>query len=194
VHQRVEDVAEDPDEGQAVLGPGLRQAPQLLRLLAGGHLRIRHGNRGHRAELPDGRSFVVFRETTCDGGDLDATVTLAVWFHLRAVPAGARWRRFLFERESILNTILYAGFEGYRVKLWMVDPVTSDYAGLYAWRGEEEAEAYARYITSVLRPLAVPGSIGYEVVEVRLDHYLASTGASVRLAATPTGGGGHPGE
>jgi hypothetical protein len=176
-------VQEDGGAGAPVLWPGLRCAARVLQLLAGGRLRIRHGNRGHRAEMPDGRSFTVFRETTCDGGDLDGTVTLAVWFHLRGVPAGARWRRFLFERESILNTVLYAGFEGYRVKFWMVDPVTCDYAGLYAWHGHDQAEAYARYITSVLRPLSVPGSVGFEIVEVRLDHYLASTSAGVRSAA-----------
>jgi hypothetical protein len=102
-------------------------------------------------------------------------VTLAVWFRLRAVPPGAWFRRWLFERESILNTLLYAGVEGYRVKLWMVDPRSSDYAGLYQWAGAASAARYARYITSVLRPLSVPGSVGFQVVpDVSLAAYLAS--------------------
>jgi hypothetical protein len=132
---------------------------------------------GSVAHLPDGRRFVLFRKTSCEQDDDSHPVVLAVWFHLRWVPARARVRRYLFERESILNTILYAGFDGYLVKLWMVDPETSDYAGLYQWNGYPAAERYARYITAVLRPLSTPGSVGYELVDgVRLDDHLRSTG------------------
>ena len=41
---------------------------------------------------------------------------------------------------------------GYRIKLWMVDPASSDYAGLYEWSDPGQAETYARYITAVLVP------------------------------------------
>ena len=40
---------------------------------------------------------------------------------------------------SILNTLMFAGFPGYIVKLWMVDRTTSDYAGLYTWNGRSAA-------------------------------------------------------
>jgi hypothetical protein len=60
------------------------------------------------------------------------------------------------------------------VKLWMVDPQTADYAGLYSWRSAEEAETYGRYITSVLRPLSRRGSIGYRVLPNTLEDYLSS--------------------
>ena len=80
-------------------------------------------------------------------------------------------RRFLFERLCLVNTLLFAGFDGYRVKLWMVDPDTSDYAGLYSWRSAEEAELYARYIVGVLSPVCTAGSVGYQVVPgVALEH------------------------
>jgi hypothetical protein len=164
-----------------VLVDACRCAGRVLVLLTRRRLHLRRGNVGASAQLPDRRRFVVFRETTCDRGDLEGSVTLAVWFHLRFVPAGGRLRRFVFERESILNTLLYAGFEGYRVKLWMVDPATSDYAGLYAWSTHESAERYASYITAVLRPLSVAGSVGYEIRTERLDAYLAKTGSAVRL-------------
>jgi hypothetical protein len=166
---------------RGVVVAACRCAVRVVVLIAHRCLHLRRGNVGATAELPDGRRFVVFRETTCDQGALDDSVTLAVWFHLRFVPAGGRFRRFLFERESILNTLLYAGFDGYRVKLWMVDPATSDYAGLYAWSDAELAERYARYITAVLRPLSVAGSVGYEIRSERLDRYLAATGSAVRL-------------
>jgi hypothetical protein len=62
----------------------------------------------------------------------------------------------LFERLCLVNTLLFAGFDGYRVKLWIVDPDTADYAGLYSWRSAEEAEVYARYIVGVLSPSLQP--------------------------------------
>ena len=75
-------------------------------------------------------------------------MTLAVWFHLRWIPPGASVRRWFFERLCILNTLLFGGFPGYLVKLWMVAPPTSDYAGLYSWASAGEAEHYVRYITA----------------------------------------------
>jgi hypothetical protein len=146
---------------------------RVLGLLARRRLHLRHEEVGAVVPLPDGRRFVVYRHTTCDGAGDDQLVTLAVWFHLRGVPPGARVRRYLFERESILNTALYAGFPGYRVKLWMVDPTSSDYAGIYEWNGTEAAARYGRYITAVLRPLSVRGSVGYQIVEgTNLVEYL----------------------
>ncbi len=102
-------------------------------------------------------------------------VTLAVWFHLRGMPAGSRVRRYLFERLCLANTLLFAGFEGFRGKLWMVDPRTADYAGLYSWRSAAEAEVYARYIVGVLSPLSVKGSVGYQVLpDMQLEQLLGS--------------------
>ncbi len=99
-------------------------------------------------------------------------MTLAVWFHLRGIPPGSRFRRFMFERLCLVNTFLFAGFPGYLVKLWMVDPRTADYAGLYSWRCAEEAGTYADYITHVLTPLSAPDSVGYRILPGTLDSYL----------------------
>jgi hypothetical protein len=167
--------------GVPVAGDMGRCAVATARLLGRHQLHLHRENLGRRAALPDGREFVVFRESTCESGALDDTLTLAVWFHLWAVPSEARWREWAFERESILNTVLFAGFDGYRVKLWMVDPATFDYAGLYAWHGVDAAQHYATYITTVLRPLSVGGSVGYELSQRRLDEHLASTGSAVEI-------------
>ena len=149
-----------------------RCAGVVARLAVTGRLHVDRTGRGRRMRLPDGRRFVVFRDTSRDRTSDAPPVTLAVWFHLRGVPAGARVRRYLFERESILNTVLYAGFDGYERKLWMVDPGSSDYAGLYRWAGEDAARRYARYITAVLRPLSVPGSVGFTIVaDATLDDF-----------------------
>ncbi len=156
-----------------VVRPAAKCALRTVRLLARHRLHLRSDRVGREFHLPDGRRYEVFRESMCDGPAGERPVTLAVWFHLRGVPPGARIRRFLFQRGSIVNTLLFAGFEGYRVKLWMVSPSTSDYAGLYSWSSHESAERYARYITAVLSPLSIPGSVGFEILaDVALEDYL----------------------
>jgi hypothetical protein len=89
----------------------------------------------------------------------------------------------LFERGCIVNTMLFAGFDGYAVKLWMVDPETSDYAGLYSWSSAAEADRYGSYITNVLRPLSRAGSLGYAVLPAtELESYLLGGAQSVSSA------------
>jgi hypothetical protein len=140
-------------------------------------LHLHRGRLGESVALPDGRTFVVFRESSCDTEGA-SPVLLAVWFRLRAIPPGARVRRWLFERACIANTMLFAGCDGFLVKFWMVDPATSDYAGLYSWRSESEAARYGRYITGILRPWCVPESVGFEVfADLTLDAYLKSFAA-----------------
>jgi len=92
------------------------------------------------------------------------------------IPPGARIRRWLFERVCIVNTVLFAGFGGYQSKLWMVEPATSDYAGLYSWAWPSEAERYGQYITSVLAPFSVRGTLGCQILpDVKLNEYLKPT-------------------
>jgi hypothetical protein len=151
-------------------------AARTIRLLATRRLHLPRTHVGREVALPDGRRYVVFRESTCDAATAgDAPVMLAVWFRLRAIPPGARVRRRLFERLCIVNTLLFAGCAGYLVKLWMVNPATSDYAGLYSWSSAEAADAYGRYITAILRPFCCRGSTGFHVsADTTLAGYLDS--------------------
>lgn len=161
-----------------VLGDASRCAVRVTRLLVAGDLHLRGARVGSRVQLPDGRAYTVFRESTRDGSASGESVTLAVWFHLRGVPPGGRLRRWLFERLCIVNTVLFAGFDGYVVKLWMVDPQSADYAGLYSWGSSDEAERYAAYITAILRPLSVPGTVGYQILRDRsLEDHLRESSA-----------------
>ena len=128
-------------------------------LLARRQLHLQRDRLGTVVEVDDGRCFTIFRESSSSEPCTGEPMRLAIWFHLRWMPRGARVRAFLFERESILNTLLYAGFEGYRTKLWTVDRDSYDYAGFYTWRGRADAERYARYAVRMLRPISVPGSV-----------------------------------
>lgn len=149
-------------------------AARSVGLLLRRRLHLRAARVGLKVALPDGRPYVVFRESTCDQATSRDPVMLAVWFRLRAIPPGARVRRWLFERLCIVNTVLFAGCDGYLVKLWMVNPATSDYAGLYSWSSPASAERYGRYIAGVLRPLSQEASVGYQVFsEWTLEGYLA---------------------
>ncbi len=160
-----------------------RCAARVVALLFEGRLHLNGGRVGEVVALPDGRRFEVFRESSCDT-TATAPVMLAVWFRLRAIPPGARIRRRLFEHACLVNTMLFAGCAGFLVKLWMVDPLTSDYAGLYSWRSAAEAAHYGRYITSILRPWCVRDSVGFEVFErATLDGYLDDSANDSVLAS-----------
>ncbi|HEY6533230.1 MAG TPA: hypothetical protein VIY72_13055 [Acidimicrobiales bacterium] len=128
-------------------------------------LHLRHARVGTVVVLPQGEMFRVFRETTSDAAGPEPEVQLLVRFHLKGTDPGHRFRSWLFERESILNTVLYAGCEGFNTKLWLVDHVTADYAGLYTWAGRESARRYGEYISAVLRPLSTPGSVSFQLLE-----------------------------
>ena len=61
------------------------------------------------------------------------------------------------------------GFPGFWSKLWISDPATGTYRGLYAWDGAERAVDYADHLVRLLtpcRPVArsattsLPGSVG----------------------------------
>jgi hypothetical protein len=113
-----------PLEHQPLVVQALLCAKRTIELLFRQQLHLRRARIGALVTLPDGRKFTVFRESVCDGDAGSGRTTLAVWFHLRGIPAGSRVRRFLFERLCLANTVLFAGFAGYRVKLWMVDPIS----------------------------------------------------------------------
>jgi hypothetical protein len=149
-------VGPDPHVGRQMVSCALRTLARLRRR----QLHLHRDRIGTVIVLPDGRPYLVFRESTCDEPSQEPPVTLLVWFHLKGMGPSHPRRSWLFERESILNTFLYAGCTGFERKLWLVDRTTAGYAGLYTWRGEEAAAGYARYITAVLRPLSVPGSVG----------------------------------
>jgi hypothetical protein len=160
-----------------VLRGALHSAARTLVLLVRHRLHLRQDRNGRVVETDRGK-LVVFRESTCDGVR-PGTVTLFVWFHLRGVPKASFVRARVFERLCILNTPLFAGWEGYRVKLWMVEPLDLGYAGLYSWTTRAEAERYGEYITAVLRPLSVSGTVGFEVYDETLEAHLAARWACV---------------
>jgi hypothetical protein len=126
--------------------------------------------------MTDGRTYVPFRNTRKNESRWSAGGVAAILhprFHLTVLSPRRRRLHAVFRAVCIVTTPFFVGLPGFRSKLWMVDPVTGDFAGLYEWDDVESARAYAERLTPVLRMLARPGSVTYELVtEPSLDAYL----------------------
>jgi menaquinone-dependent protoporphyrinogen oxidase len=142
-----------------------RRGPQLVLsslarfpgLVAHHTLRLRRGRLGRTYRLCDRHSYQVFRETTRPIDDERPTV-IEVGFRLKVL-GSAPVPHWLFQRLCILTTPFWSGFDGFGTKLWMVDPNTRSYAGIYEWRDASHARTYLRVLLPVLRAVSVPGSV-----------------------------------
>jgi hypothetical protein len=131
---------------------------------------------GDRLRFEDGTTSRVFRETVLDAPTPEPAL-LVVQFRLRLL-GRARLTHRLFRAESIANTPLFAGFAGFRSKLWLCDAETGTYRGIYEWDGADRASAYAETLARLLRLVSEPGTVKYRVVaRTRRDEYLARRGS-----------------
>jgi hypothetical protein len=128
----------------------------------------------------DGTSAPVYRETVIDYGAAPARCVLVVTFTLRWVRG---WGHAVFRAESLLNTVLFAGFPGLVSKLWLANDSLGRYRGVYEWDGPERADRYARALWRVLALVSVPGSIHYVVLPgLARDDFLREPQATGELA------------
>lgn len=132
------------------------------RLAAAGGLRSPRVHVGRRITFADGTTSVVFRETVRHVPIAHPAV-LVVRFRLRLIGAHPL-PHAVFRRESALHTPLFAGFPGFRTKLWLADHDTAIYRGIYDWDGVDRAFAYAAPLSRLLRLVSERGSVAYHVV------------------------------
>jgi hypothetical protein len=118
-----------------------------------------------RLHFDDGTTSFVFRETALRGGEPADPAVLVVQFRLWAL-SGPLLHAF-FRRECVLHTPLFAGFPGFRSKLWASDTTTGVYRGLYEWDGADLAASYAATLARLLRPFSTRGSVRYQVIPGR---------------------------
>jgi len=134
-------------------------------------LRLPRTHVGTRLRFADGTSGRVYRETVARRPPTVDPCVLAVCFRMRGVSG---WGHAVFRWESLLNTLLFAGFPGFVSKLWLAHDDRGTYRGLYQWDGADDAEAYARALWRVLALVSVKGSIDYRVIPgLRRDDLLA---------------------
>jgi hypothetical protein len=154
------------------------------RLLLSRRLRLPRENVGRALAFADGSNSRVFRETVWTGPPTRDPALLVVRFQLRLV-GRSRLLHAAFRKESIANTPLFAGFPGFRSKLWMSDAQTGVYRGLYEWDGAGPAASYATSLAALLRPVCVRGSVAFHVEPgVRRDEVLRGSAAVGDARAT----------
>jgi hypothetical protein len=142
------------------------------RLLTRRQLRQPSGNVGRELAFADGTTSRVFRETVQVGAPTADPALLVVRFQLRAISHSLTLHA-LFRIESTANTPLFAGFPGFRSKLWATDLQTGVYRGIYQWDGAERATYYAATLVRLLRPVCLPGSVDFHVEPgIRRDDFL----------------------
>lgn len=105
------------------------------------------------------------------GAALVDPVALAVTFRLRRVSSPG-WHA-AFRAESLLNTVLFVGFEGFVSKLWCGHDERGRYRGVYQWDGARAAEAYVASLHVILTLVSEPGSIHHVVIPGCRDDLVA---------------------
>lgn len=113
-------------------------------------------------DFGDGTSSRVYRETISTAPRTGSPCLLVVAFRLRLIKHNSTGHA-LFRAESLLNTPMFAGFAGFRSKLWLTDAETAVYRGVYEWDGREQARFYAETLSRLLRLVSVRDSVRYHV-------------------------------
>lgn len=169
-------------------------AREWTRLARAGQLTSPHDRLGMPLRFADGGRSFVFRETARVDPPPAEPALLVISFRLAAL-GSVPVLHAAFRRECVLHTPLFAGFPGFRSKLWVDDVESGVYRGIYEWGGAEAAEAYARRMVALLAPFSSAGTARHHVVAgVPRDRYLIAPetvpGAGTddawwRLAAPP---------
>jgi len=107
---------------------------------------------GARLAFADGTTSTVFRETRAVDVTTDEPIVLVIRFRLALLDDLAPLH-LGFRHECVLHTPLFAGFPGFRSKLWLDDRDTRMYRGVYQWDGFDAAVAYAGRMVGLLAPV-----------------------------------------
>jgi hypothetical protein len=163
------------DERHSAVGAFASSALVTARLLWARRLRLPRHTVGRHIFFADGSASRVYRETT-RLEPICHPAALVVAFRLRLV-GRMRLLQAVFRAESILNTPLFAGFPGFRTKLWLTDERTGVYRGVYDWEGAGEARHCATTLARLLRLVCVPGTVVAHVEDgMRRDELLEGVG------------------
>jgi hypothetical protein len=137
-------------------------------------IHLRKDRLGQIFQVENKGKFKIFRETVNLEEINESPVVLVVGFRLKIIGSN-RALHWLFQRICILTTPFWAGFRDFHTKLWMVDPKTKNYLGIYQWFGEQNTQNYLDFLIPVLSFFSVKNSIWYKIYPNReLEEYLKS--------------------
>jgi hypothetical protein len=138
-------------------------AREWMRMAARHRLARPGDHAGAMLSFKDGTTSRVFRETVVVGAATSEPVLLVIGFRLAFLddlgPLHAGFRR-----ECLIHTPLFAGFRGFRSKLWLQDEETRVYRGVYQWDGEKDAATYAARMVGLLTPFSNRGTARHHLV------------------------------
>ena len=153
-------------------------AVEWARLARGGRLRSPREHIGAALAFADGSRSVIFRETARVDPPAAEPVLLVIAFRL-AMLGSVRPLHAAFRRECVLHVPLFAGFPGFRSKLWLDDVDTGVYRGVYEWGDRELADAYAHRMVALLAPFSTAGTARFHLVpELPRDRFLTDPEAA----------------
>jgi len=129
---------------------------------------------GTLLEVENRGAYEIFRETVNAQRLQASPVVMVVGFRLKAI-GSSPMLHYLFQRVCIITTPFWSGLPGFYIKLWMVDPVTKNYAGIYEWEGTGNAQVYMDNLIPVLQAVSVKDSVWHTVYNSReLETYVAT--------------------
>ena len=159
-----------------------------------GRIRFPRERLGDVLEMPDGDTFIVYRETVLQPAAQDAPQPGVVLVFAMQVPdrtAGTTLRGVLFDPLANVATPFFAGMPGFRRKLWLAGEFPGEFLELYEWAGAEDAERFVTVLRSILDPFDFAGSVSFEVVtEDSIDEYVDARSISWRDEVAREGGRG----
>lgn len=136
-----------------------------------GRLHLNRSRLGNSYAIDEGGIYTVFRQTDGNDGVGGEPVVLVVGFRLKLIRS-SRIMHWIFQRVCILTTPFWSGFPGFRIKLWMVDPQTKNYLGIYEWAGKENAEHYASTLEKILHFFSTKDSVWYKIHPAKFKSYI----------------------
>ena len=153
-------------------------AREWARMSAGHRLTRPIDHVGDTLTFADGTTSRVFRETLVADVATSAPALLVIKFRLAFLDDLAPLHA-AFRRECLIHTPLFAGFRGFRSKLWLDDDRTRIYRGIYEWDGAEDAAAYAARMVGLLAPFSNRETAEAHIVPgLTVSGYLTDPGAT----------------
>jgi hypothetical protein len=127
-------------------------------------IHLKKKNIGVNYILPGHGVYKIFRETVGEDKRHEKKVSFVVGFRLRLIGSHA-FLHWVFQRVCIVTTPFWSGLRGFHIKLWMINPTTNKYAGIYEWYGVRDAQAYLDVLLPVLRFFSTKNSIWYSIYQ-----------------------------
>lgn len=156
-----------------IVKPLVRSVVHYISLVWSQDLHLQYDKIGQHYIINNREKYTVFRETVSLTCNDRACTILVVGFHLRLI-GSSRSMHWLFQRLCILTTPFWSGFTGFGTKLWLYEPMTNNYLGIYQWDTVSRAEDYVGTLDRILRPLSTRHSVWHELYgQTKLDEFIA---------------------